>query len=272
MKLNNSKKILASLLVVLLALSFAACAAPKEEEQQQQQDSARDYTYFAGKDIAVITGVLTYSTTESIGGNPVAYPNSSAAVEDLQAGRVAGFMHALSAVQVIADQLGSDFEVIVIPQDIFSAEIGAFAHDQELIDRFNEFLDTIKADETLGHMQTRWFGSNRDLNVPLPEIENSGENGVLTAVICSDSTPYVFIDQNGNYSGYSVELALRFGAYEQKTVEFVDVDFAELIPYISDEKADFGLANVAITEERKQSVLFTDPYFDEQHGILALKL
>jgi ABC-type amino acid transport substrate-binding protein len=28
---------------------------------------------------------------------------------------------------------------------------------------------------------------------------------------------------------------------------------------------------MVITDERKKSVLFTEPFFEEQHGILALK-
>ncbi len=64
-----------------------------------------DYTDFADKDVAVITGVLTYDTTEKIGGRPVNYNDSSSAAEDVRQGRVAGYMHALTAIQVMASQL-----------------------------------------------------------------------------------------------------------------------------------------------------------------------
>ena len=251
------KKPLALVFIFLLAATFMAGNA---------------YADFAGKNIAVITGVLTYSTTEKIGGIPVVYFESSAAAEDVKAGRVDGFMHALSLVQVMADEFGNDeFEVVALPKDIFSAQIGAFSHEQAIVDRFNMFLGVIKADGTLDEMKSRWFGSGRDLSLPMPEIANSRENGIFTTAICSDSTPYVFIGSDGNYTGFSVELALRFGAYEKRAIEFADMEFAALIPYIADKKADFGLANMAITEERGRKVLFTDPYFDEQHGILVLK-
>lgn len=231
-----------------------------------------DYTDFAGKDIAVITGVLTYTTTEKIGGRPIEYNDSSASAEDVRLGRVAGYMHALSAIRVMAAELGNDtFETIAVPKEIFSAQIGGISHDQAVIDSFNEFLDVITADGTLEDMQSRWFSESLDLDASIPNIQNSGTNGVLKVAVCSDSVPYVYIGKNGEFSGFSVELALRFGAYEGKTIEFTDMAFGGLIPYVVSQKADIGLANMAITEERKQSVLFTEPFFDEQHGILALK-
>ena len=149
--------------------------------------------------------------------------------------------------------------------------MAGLSHDQSVIDRFNIFLAATEADGTLADMKKRWFSDALDLDAPIPAIPNTGENGVISVAICSDSIPYVYMGANGRYSGFSVELALRFGAYEGKTVEFTDMEFGGLIPYIVSEKADIALANMAITEERRQSVLFTEPFFDEQHGILALK-
>ncbi len=228
-----------------------------------------DYTDFADKDVAVITGVLTYDTTEKIGGRPVNYNDSSSAAEDVRQGRVAGYMHALTAIQVMASQLDG-FAAVPVPTEIFSAQIGGVSNEQAVIDRFNTFLSSIEDDGTLADMKERWFGDGVDLNAPIPDIPNPGDNGVLNVAVCSDSIPYVFVGEDGDYSGFSTELALRFGAYEGKTVEFTDMAFDGLIPYVVSGKADIGLANMAITEERKKSVLFSEPFFDEQHGILAL--
>ncbi len=230
----------------------------------------RDYSAFNGEDIAVITGVLTYNTTERIGGNPIEYIDSASAAEDVRLGRVAGYMHALTAVQVMAAQMDG-FVVIPVPKEIFSAQVAGISQNQEVISRFNTFLAAAEADGTLEDMKNRWFGDELDLDAPVPQIENSGVNGTLEVAVCSDSIPYVFAGADGEYSGFSTELALRFGAYEGKTVVFTDMEFGGLIPYIISGKADIGLANMAITEERKQSVMFTDPFFDEGHGILALK-
>ena len=69
------------------------------------QRAVRNHTDFAGKDIAVMTGVLTVNTTEKIGGKPIEYNDSASAAEDVRKGRVSGYMHALTAVQVMASQM-----------------------------------------------------------------------------------------------------------------------------------------------------------------------
>ncbi len=234
--------------------------------------SVRSYTDFAGKDIGVIIGSLTYNTTEKIGGIPHEYADSAAPTEDVRLGRMAGFMHALSAARVMANELGDDtFEVVAVPKEVFKVQIGGFSSDQDIIDRFNAFLAVSEADGTLADMRERWLGDELDLDASLPEIENTGENGILKVATCSESVPYVFIGADGELSGFSIELALRFGACEGKQVEFTNMDFSATIPYVASKKADIGLANMGITEERKESVLFSDPFCDEQHGILVLK-
>ncbi|MCL2662236.1 MAG: transporter substrate-binding domain-containing protein, partial [Oscillospiraceae bacterium] len=176
------------LFILLLTLVFlipllAACASVNEESTQDRpQASLReeplDYTYFEGKDIAVITGVLTYNTTERIGGNPVNYNDSSSAAEDVRQGRVAGYMHTLTAVQVMAAQLNG-FEAIAVPKEIFSAQVAGISHDQSVIDSFDAFLSVMETDGTLAEMRDRWFGDLLDLDTPIPDIPNSGNNGVL---------------------------------------------------------------------------------------------
>jgi polar amino acid transport system substrate-binding protein len=258
------KRIAAVVLPAALIAALLTACAP-----QRGEAASFTVTDFAGKDVAVITGVLTVNTTRLIGGNPIEYNDSAAAAEDVRQGRVAGYMHALTAVQVMAAQM-EGFEVVPIPKDIFAAQVAGFSLDPEVIRRFNVFLKAARADGTLADMESRWFGNGMDLDAPRPEIPNGGENGVITVATCADSIPYVFAGAGGELSGFSVELALRFGAHEGKRIEFIDMAFGGLVPYIASGKATIGMANMAVTEERKESVLFTDPYFDEGHGILVL--
>jgi len=246
---------------------------PENRTGSYEDFDDRDYRWFSGKKIANITGVLTYITTEKIGAEPVYYNDSSSAAEDVRNGRVDGFMTTLSAVRVMALQPGNEvFEAIPVPTEYFSAEVAGISMDEDVLTSFNGFLAGVRADGTLDDMKDRWFGDRLDLDAPLPEIPNTGENGSLKIATCSDSLPYAFMGSGGMLNGFSVELGLRYGAYLGKTVEFADMEFGALIPYIVSGKADISLANMAITEERKQSVSFTDPIIEEQHGILALRL
>ena len=227
---------------------------------------------FAGKRIANITGALTYKTTEQLGAVPEYYSDSASAIEAVRRGRVDGFMTTYSAARIMARELGSDiFETLPVPKDVFFAEIGAISMDSDIINSFNIFLSEIETDGILAEMQERWFGGDADLDAPIPEIPNNGENGILTVATSFDSMPYVFLGQGGEPTGFSAELALRFGAYLGKQTVIQDVDFGGLIPYIINGRADISIANMAITDERRESVLFSNPYVEEQHGILVLR-
>ncbi|MDR2600531.1 MAG: ABC transporter permease subunit, partial [Oscillospiraceae bacterium] len=253
------------IIAIIITALIAACSTAKANYE-------RSYTDFEGKYIGVIPGSLTVDTTEIIKAIPQFYSDSSSAIEDMRRGRIEGFMEALTIVKIMASTLGTDtFVAIPVPKEIFSYGTGAISRDQSVIDRFNTFLIAITEDGTLAEMQNRWLGESVDLDAQMPDIQNHGENGVVTVATTPDIVPYAYIGENGTFKGFSVELALRFGAYEGKTIEFIAMEFGGLIPYIISGKADISITGMAITEERKQSVLFSEPYFYEQHGILALR-
>ncbi len=235
-----------------------------------RKSDARDYAYFAGKYVAAIVGATHYMTIEKIGGTPVYYNDSAEAAENVRLGHVSGFMTLLSNARVMASQLDG-FEAIPVPTEFYSGQVAGISNDQAVIDRFNAFLASIKADGTLGEMENRWFGEGLDLSAPIPEIANTGENGVLRVATSALSLPYVYIGDNGELTGFSVELALRFGAHEGKAVEFAEMEFSALIPYVNSGRAELSLSSMAITDERKKNVMFTEPFHQEQHGVLALK-
>jgi len=72
-----------------------------------------------------------------------------------------------------------------------------------------------------------------------------------------------FEDRNtdGEPYGISVALAEELGEYLDRPVEIVDMDFSLLISAVDTGQIDVILASMTITEEREESVDFSDPYF-----------
>ena len=73
--------------------------------------------------------------------------------------------------------------------------------------------------------------------------------------------PFETIDLDSNPEGISVDVALAFGEFLGREVEIVNTDFAAIIPALNSGEIDIAIASMSITEEREQSVDFTDPYF-----------
>jgi len=74
---------------------------------------------------------------------------------------------------------------------------------------------------------------------------------------------------NSGLNNYSIELVLRFAAHKGMDVSFADVNSSGLILYTAGGKADLGLDAIGITEERRQSILFTDSIYDKQLAIIT---
>ena len=232
----------------------------------------QSYTDFAGKNIGVIAGNPYYYTSERIGAVPVNYSQSSAVVDDMRQGKVDGYINTLSVVRALVVQHGGDtFKAIAVPTDVSLAQIGGVTYDQAMAERFNAFLAIISNNGTLWDMKNRWLNADPDAKVTMPVIPGSTGLGVLRVVTTSDAKPYSYIGDDGNLQGFSIELALRFGANEGMTVVFSDIDPDKLIPLISGQGGDIGLANSIITERNERQVYFTNPICEEQPGILTMK-
>ncbi|MDR2105588.1 MAG: ABC transporter permease subunit [Deferribacteraceae bacterium] len=233
--------------------------------------SQTSYKSLYGKKIGVLIGSSGDDIAISaLNAEVFYYLDILSGIEDVRKGRIDGFIEDLSVARVIADDVANrDLGVVVIPAEFFKAPIGVMSLNQGIVDRFNAFLEIIKYDGILLDMQKRWF--DNDLDTPMPDIVLTGDNGTLRVAICAMSMPFVYLGANSSFKGYSMELVLRFAAHFGLKVEFIDMDFSGLIPYIVSGKADLAVANISITEERKKSVIFTEPIFDDLAAVIVLK-
>lgn len=81
--------------------------------------------------------------------------------------------------------------------------------------------------------------------------------------------PFEGKDENGDPSGISPDFAKAFGEYIGRDVEVVDTAWDGLIPSLQTGKADAVMSSMTITDERMESVDFSDPYAEAQLAILA---
>ncbi|HEX6947899.1 MAG TPA: transporter substrate-binding domain-containing protein [Acidimicrobiia bacterium] len=94
--------------------------------------------------------------------------------------------------------------------------------------------------------------------------------GVLT--VCTD-TPYPpmeFIDENGEYTGFDIELMAAIADDLGLEMEIAEPGFEAITGGLAFETdCDVAAASITITEEREEAVDFTDPYFDAVQSILV---
>src|SRR5215510_3496090 len=90
------------------------------------------------------------------------------------------------------------------------------------------------------------------------------KRGKLIAGVKTDFPPFGYADASGKNLGFDVDVAHLFAKAlfkDDNQVELVAVTSGNRIPFLQSGKIDIIIATVTITDERKQVVEFSDPYF-----------
>ena len=82
-----------------------------------------------------------------------------------------------------------------------------------------------------------------------------------TLTMCTNASfpPYEFVDGDA-IVGIDAEIAAAVAAKLGYDLEIMDIEFSACIPALVSGKADFCMAGMTVTEERKQNVDFSDSY------------
>lgn len=88
--------------------------------------------------------------------------------------------------------------------------------------------------------------------------ENSSEP--LKVAMDLKFPPFSGMDENGEPEGLEVDIAYALGEYLGREVEIVNTDFSMLIPSLETGETDVIISDMAVKEERKEKVDFSDPY------------
>jgi ABC-type amino acid transport substrate-binding protein len=102
----------------------------------------------------------------------------------------------------------------------------------------------------------------------------SGGPQKLVMGTSADYPPYEYRDTasgNNEIIGFDVDIAKYITKQLNYTLEISDMDFNGLLPALQAKRVDFVMAGMTPTEERKQSVDFSDVYFEAKNTIVAIK-
>ncbi len=86
------------------------------------------------------------------------------------------------------------------------------------------------------------------------------EDNVLTMGTNAAFPPYEFVDDDGNIVGIDAEIAAAIAEKLGMELEIKDMEFDSLITACAGGSVDVVLAGMTVTDERKESVNFSDTY------------
>ena len=106
-------------------------------------------------------------------------------------------------------------------------------------------------------------------DAPARTLDEIKADGTLKIGVFSDKKPFGYIDENGEYQGYDVNLARRLAEDLGVKLELVSVDAPNRVEYLQSAKVDIILANFTVTAERAEVVDFALPYMKVALGVVS---
>lgn len=140
----------------------------------------------------------------------------------------------------------------------------------KLRDEFNVYLEEIRSDGTLEKLDGIWLGKDEELKKVRDAEELPAKNGTLRLAVDSATPPVAYIS-DGKIVGYDYDIAVRFCESRGYGLEVTDMSFSGLVDAVASGKIDFAIGCIAITEERKQSVNFSDTIYSGASVMAYLK-
>ncbi len=150
----------------------------------------------------------------------------------------------------------------ILEEDFVTEEYAiCIAKDKsELKDKINAALAEIKSEGTLDSIVANYIGDDTKGKSPYESPENvDRSNGTLKMVTNAEFEPYEYME-NEEIIGIDVDLAQAICDKLGMTLEIENIGFDAIINAVQSGKADVGVAGLTITEDRLESIDFTEPY------------
>ena len=258
------------LLVVMqvpIPYAFAQDSSDKNDTHTAGKLEINTVDELSGKRIGVINGgiydQLVMKRVSGVTEDNILYFNSNAeAVGALATGKVDAFV----TDSPIAELAISKNEGLgMVPEPIMEDQYGfVLPKGSPHTEEFNGRLEAYAKDGTLEKLKSKWVGAN-DEEKTMPEEGWPDPNGTLVVATTTENEPvdYAVGDRICGLCIEILELAARDLGY---SLEYVNTNTSSILAEVQSGKADIGAYSFSITDERKQMVDMTVPYY---HGGLV---
>ncbi len=224
-------------------------------------------TALAGKQAGILTGTPQDKIVEASIEDPKFqyYNNFTDLYLALQQGKVDYCVNSTIAFRIMQENFP---EFGYIDQTLTSFNIGAIFpktnSGRQLQAEFNAYLAEIEKDGSLDAIQEYWLYPNEWENIDIP---SKGEKGTLHMAVTSAVKPFSF-KMNGQFAGFDIAVIAGFCRQSGYGLSIEGVDFSGILSGIVTGKYDLAAGQISWTQERAETVLFSDFY--TQQDIVAI--
>ncbi len=163
--------------------------------------------------------------------------------------------------------------VIILEEELVKSDLAAVfpktREGQKLRDQYSAFVEELWANGTMAQIDSVWFSTDEEKRKVLDYSSLPDTNGTL--IMATDTTipPFSFV-KDGRPMGYDIDVAARFCQANGYRLQVVQMSFDSILAAVQTGKCDFAASSITITDERKESVLFSTP--DYRGGVVMAVL
>ena len=139
--------------------------------------------------------------------------------------------------------------------------------NSELLEKINSGLKKIKEDGTFDKLVAEYIGGETEEETPADD----GEKQVVNVGTNAEFPPFEYIGDDGEPDGFDMAVIKAIGEAEGFDVKITNMEFKSLIASLSTGSLDAVIAGMTVTDERKQSVDFSDSYYTATQCIVVAK-
>ena len=279
-KLKRTDKLIIGVLIAAIALAGILSAISRQSDNVTAESSGDlkgeaqivRVSDFNGKRAGITTGSIHDSVIRSVLRQSAIfeYSNYTDLTTALKAGKIDYF---LAGTETASHIVEAEETLACLDEPVMTLDIGAMFTKTEkgakLKAQMDDFIAKLKKDGTLDEIYDYWSRPS-SASTPVDMSGLTGENGTLRFATSGTKVPASFV-AGGKIAGTDPDIAVRFCREYGYAIDVYTVDTAGIIPGLATGVYDFSLSEMVITDERKESVLFSVPYHGADLLLIARK-
>lgn len=140
--------------------------------------------------------------------------------------------------------------------------------NSELLSSINKTIENMKADGRYEALINAFMPA--DGNVKIPAVEKASGNGTVRMGTNAAFFPFEYTE-GSEVVGFDATMAQYIANDYGKNLEIQDMAFDGLIAALQSDAIDFIAAGMTATEERRQNVDFSEPYYESKQVVIVRK-
>ncbi len=171
--------------------------------------------------------------------------------------------------RIVGDDAVSSKERVKIIDIALTEEqygIGVDKDQGDLLAAVNDFIDEIKQSGELDEIIDRYMTGGEAHLVTSAEMDESKDQIIVASTL--DFEPFEY-GEVGAYYGIDMEIAELLADYLEKELVIVNSSFETMFLSVKQHKCDICIGGISITEERKEKVAFSKPYYVTAQSLIV---